>query len=55
MRPAIFEPEQIITASEALQQEGRSITGFALRNRVGGGNLGRLKQIWVVYQVGMLK
>ncbi|MGL4858583.1 MAG: DNA-binding protein, partial [Enterobacteriaceae bacterium] len=46
MRPAIFEPEQIIEAGLALQAEGRNITGFALRNRVGGGNPGRLKQIW---------
>lgn len=49
MRPAIFEPQQIIEAGLALQAEGRSITGFALRNRVGGGNPGRLKQIWDEY------
>lgn len=49
MRPAIFEPRQIIEAGLALQAEGRSITGFALRNRVGGGNPGRLKQIWDEY------
>lgn len=46
MRPAIFEPQQIIEAGQALQAEGRNITGFALRNRVGGGNPSRLKQIW---------
>lgn len=35
MRPATFEPEQIIEAGRALQAEGRNITGFALRNRIG--------------------
>lgn len=49
MRPAIFEPQQIIEAGLALQAEGRNITGFALRNRVGGGNPGRLKQVWDEY------
>lgn len=49
MRPATFEPQQIIEAGQALQAEGRNITGFALRNRVGGGNPGRLKQVWDEY------
>lgn len=49
MRPATFEPQQIIEAGLALQAEGRNITGFALRNRVGGGNPGRLKQVWDEY------
>lgn len=46
MRPATYEPEQIIEAGLALQAEGRNITGFALRSRIGGGNPGRLRQIW---------
>ncbi|EBY2669939.1 hypothetical protein FAS33_24170 [Salmonella enterica subsp. enterica serovar Newport] len=50
MRPATFEPEQIIEAGRALQAEGRNITGFALRNRIGGGNPTRLRQIWDEYQ-----
>ncbi|HEY2452374.1 MAG TPA: DNA-binding protein [Scandinavium sp.] len=50
MRPATYEPEQIIEAGLALQAEGRSITGFALRTRVGGGNPTRLRQIWDEYQ-----
>ncbi|EEM2539805.1 hypothetical protein C3N85_23810 [Salmonella enterica subsp. enterica serovar Morehead] len=50
MRPATYEPEQIIEAGLALQAEGRNITGFALRNQVGGGNPGRLRQIWDEYQ-----
>ena len=50
MRPATYEPEQIIEAGLALQAEGRNITGFALRNRVGGGNPTRLRQIWDEYE-----
>lgn len=46
MRPATYEPEQIIEAGLALQAEGRNITGFALRSRIGGGNPGCLRQIW---------
>lgn len=49
MRPATYEPEQIIEAGLALQAEGRNITGFALRSRTGGGNPGRLRQIWDDY------
>lgn len=46
MRPAEFSPEDIIAAGEALQAAGRNVTGFALRQRVGGGNPNRLKQVW---------
>lgn len=46
MRPAEFTPESIIEAGQALQAAGRNITGFALRQRVGGGNPSRLKQVW---------
>lgn len=49
MRPATFEPDIIIEAGLALQAEGRKITGFALRGRIGGGNPARLKQIWEEY------
>lgn len=49
MRPATFEPQQIIDAAPELQAEGRNITGFALRNHVGDGNPGRLKQVWDDY------
>ncbi|EFI4978899.1 hypothetical protein HGP94_004413 [Salmonella enterica] len=50
MRPATFESEQIIEAGLALQAEGKRITGFGLRNRTGGGNPVRLKQVWDEYQ-----
>ncbi|MDD5388975.1 MAG: DNA-binding protein [Gallionellaceae bacterium] len=46
MRPVEFTPEEIIAAGEALQVAGRNVTGFALRQRVGGGNPNRLKQVW---------
>ena len=46
MRPAEFAPEQIIEAGQALQAAGRNVTGFAIRQKVGGGNPNRLKQVW---------
>ena len=53
MRPATFEPEEIIAAGKALQAEGLvNITGFALRKRVGGGDPSRLRQVWDGYLAG---
>ena len=46
MRPVEFAPEAIIQAGQDLQTAGRNITGFALRQKVGGGNPSRLKQVW---------
>lgn len=46
MRPAEFSPEEIIRAGQELQAAGRNITGFALRQKIGGGNPTRLKQVW---------
>lgn len=46
MRPAEFAPESIIQAGQDLQATGRNITGFALRQKVGGGNPSRLRQVW---------
>jgi colicin import membrane protein len=48
-RPAEFAPEAIIQAGQALRDAGRNITGFALRQKVGGGNPSRLKQVWDEY------
>ncbi|MCI2293872.1 MULTISPECIES: DNA-binding protein [Enterobacter] len=50
MIDAEYEPKQVIDAGIALQSEGRNVTGFALRNRIGGGNPGTLKQVWDEYQ-----
>lgn len=52
MRPIEFTPASIIEAGQALQDAGRNVTGFALRQRVGGGNPSRLKQVWDEYQAG---
>ena len=52
MRPAEFTPEEIIQAGQELQAAGRNITGFALRQKVGGGNPSRLKQVWDEHQAG---
>lgn len=46
MRPAEFPPEAIIQAGNELLAVGRNVTGFALRQRVGGGNPTRLRQVW---------
>jgi len=46
MRPAEFTTDEIIAAGEALQAAGRNVTGFALRQKIGGGNPNRLKQVW---------
>ena len=50
MRPVEFTTESIIEAGQALQTAGRNITGFALRQKVGGGNPTRLKQVWDEHQ-----
>lgn len=46
MRPAEFTTETIIEAGQVLLDEGRTVTGFALRQKIGGGNPNRLKKIW---------
>ena len=46
MRPAEISVEAIIEAGKALQAAGRNVTGFALRQKVGGGNPSRLRQVW---------
>ncbi len=46
MRPAEFSEESVIEAGVALAAAGKNITGFALRQQVGGGNPTRLRQIW---------
>ena len=41
MRPVEFTPEQIIEAGQTLRDASRNVTGFALRQRIGGGNPNR--------------
>ena len=50
MRPVEFTPESIIQAGQTMKAAGRNITGFALRQKVGGGNPSRLKQVWDEHQ-----
>lgn len=45
-RPSEYKQDEIIRAGESLQSEGRSVTGFALRKLVGGGDPNRLRQVW---------
>ena len=52
MRPVEFTLEAIIQAGKDLQAVGRNITGFALRQKVGGGNPSRLKQVWDEHLAG---
>lgn len=46
MRPVEFSDEAIIQAGQALRQAGRNVTGFALRQKIGGGSPTRLRQVW---------
>ena len=46
MRPVEFTSEEIIKAGQELRAAGRNITGFALRQKIGGGSPARLKQVW---------
>lgn len=50
MRPVEYTTEAIIAAGKDLQAAGRNITGFALRQKVGGGYPARLKQVWDEHQ-----
>jgi len=45
-RPPEITKEEIIAAGETLIQARRTVTGFALRTLLKGGNATRLKQIW---------
>ena len=49
MRPVEFTPEEIVKAGQELRAAGRNITGFALRQKIGGGHPSRLKQVWDEY------
>ena len=49
MRPVEFTLDEIIRAGHELQAAGRNITGFALRQKIGGGSSSRLRQVWDEY------
>jgi len=46
MRPPQVSDEAVVQAGEQLKSAGRHITGFALREKVGGGNSARLMKVW---------
>ena len=50
MRPAEYKTEDIIKAGLDLQVLGRKVSGFSIREKLGGGNSKRLKQVWDEYQ-----
>jgi chromosome segregation ATPase len=52
MRPAEYTDEEIVAAGESIRATGRNVTGFALRQKVGGGNPSRLRQVWEEHLAG---
>lgn len=46
MRPVEVTDETIIEAGRALVEQGRNVTGFALRQVIGSGAPNRLKAVW---------
>lgn len=46
MRPATVLTPEIISAGIRLQQQGKAVNGFSLRNVIGAGNPKRLMKIW---------
>jgi colicin import membrane protein len=50
MRPAEYKTEDIIKAGLDLQVLGRKVSGFSIREKLGGGNTNRFKKVWDEYQ-----
>jgi uncharacterized coiled-coil protein SlyX len=46
MRPATVLTPEIISAGIQLQQQGKAVNGYSLRNVIGAGNPKRLMKIW---------
>ncbi len=46
MRPTEVADEAVIAAGKALLEEGRTVTGYALRKKLGVGAGGRLAAVW---------
>ena len=49
MRPTEFTDEQIIAAGEALLTDGKRVSGFAIRKKLGGGTQARFAAVWEAY------
>lgn len=52
MRPALFSEAAVVLAGESLLAAGKNVTGFALRQKTGGGNPNRLKEVWEQHLAG---
>lgn len=52
MRPADYSEERIVEAGKALQEEGKRVTPFGIRERMGGGRPQRIREIWERYVSG---
>ena len=50
MRPVEVTDEEIIAAGRSLVEQGRNVTGFALRKEIGTGAPNRLKAVWDRHQ-----
>lgn len=46
MRPSNFTDEMIIEAGKRLQDQDKKVTGYGLRNELGGGDQKRLFSVW---------
>jgi len=46
MRPAVHTDEEIIEAGKRIQDQDRKVTGYGLRNELGGGDQKRLLAVW---------
>lgn len=46
MRPADHSDQEIIEAGKRLQDQDRKVTGYGLRNELGGGDQKRLLAVW---------
>jgi hypothetical protein len=49
MRPTEYADELVIEAGNALQAADRRVTGYALRQQIGGGEPNRLRAVWQAY------
>ena len=54
MRPPTYSDEQIIEAGNALVADAptRPVTAGAIRQRLGGGNLVRIRKVWTAHEAG---
>lgn len=56
MRPPTYSDEQIIEAGDALvgDEPTRPVTAGAIRQRLGGGNLVRIRKVWTEHEAGQV-